>query len=149
MLIIFVFWLLFWFWPHLRLTTIADVQANLTLTKQLEMNSQDQVWNMFWCSKIKEDFKGLVPQLQDRSFASRSRCSGQVWQISSLAFLERAPRSEAWFASFLTKVHCSKRLSRIHCYAKQELCWEDRQAFWLMSSRRRRRSRCLVTDKMV
>ena len=59
----------------------VDIRKNLLLNKlnslRLTKDSKDQVCNMFWCSKIKEDFKGLVSQLnQDRSFASRSRYSG-------------------------------------------------------------------------
>ena len=59
---------------------------------------------MFWCSKIKEDFKGLVSQLnQDRNFASRSRCSGEGLTNFFSCFPRTSPQIRGMICKFLDK----------------------------------------------
>ena len=59
---------------------------------------------MFWCSKIKEDFKGLVSQLnQDRNFASRSRCSGASLTNFFSCFPRTSPQIRGMICKFLDK----------------------------------------------
>ena len=59
---------------------------------------------MFKCSKIKEDFKGLVSQLnQDRNFASRSRCSGASLTNFFSCFPRTSPQIRGMICKFLDK----------------------------------------------